>query len=500
MLAAIAGTAASRGAGPSLPQAPPARFAPRLAVDFGAVLADGTPVGDLQPGEIEIRLNGHARKVLGLRRVITVPASAGAPGPGAGPGQLPAPYATNEGVPIGRSFVILVDELSFVAGRESLLRNSVEGLLRHLTPADRTLVLALPYGGVKAPFTADRERIRQAMASLIGQGERGETGSGMAERTRTFLETLQAFLQGQAGRRTPLTVILFTAGLAAPRRDAPMALPPGRGELLVDHFKWIGEAAGAARANFYVLAARRYQSGRRWLEGDDCRQGLPRVRQPARGHRAPGRRHQGAPGCRSTRRAPTPLARVALESSAYYVADLEPETPRGPRPEPADGRARDPPRRHGARKAPDHISLMPARRSASRPARGRPPGRRCPDRGAPARGGLRRAREPGPPSRGRARGACRLRPAPGLRRRCPRRAQRPGCRPLDGLRRGPAAAARRDGCAARHLPAPRRRDRHAGRAGAVDQVVELRLASVGPLSLGSLMLGVSRPEGVVAAA
>ena len=32
-----------------------------------------------------------------------------------------------------------------------------------------------------------------------------------------------------------------------------MAMAPGRGELLVDHFKWIGEAAGAARANFYVF-------------------------------------------------------------------------------------------------------------------------------------------------------------------------------------------------------------------------------------------------------
>ena len=36
-----------------------------------------------------------------------------------------------------------------------------------------------------------------------------------------------------------------------------------------------------------------------------------------------------------------------------------------------------------------------------------------------------------------------------------------------------------------------------GRPGAVDQIVELRLVPVGPLSLGSVMLGVSRPEGVV---
>src|SRR5258705_357977 len=50
--------------------------------------------------------------------------------------------------------------------------------------------------------------------------------------------------------RRPL--ILFPAGLAAPRRDAPMGLQPGMCELLVDVFRHVATAASAARANVYV--------------------------------------------------------------------------------------------------------------------------------------------------------------------------------------------------------------------------------------------------------
>ena len=48
---------------------------------------------------------------------------------------------------------------------------------------------------------------------------------------------------------------------------------------------------------------------------------------------------------------------------------------------------------------------------------------------------------------------------------------------------------------ARDLPAARRGHRRRGRTGAAEDDVEAGLTSVGPLSLGSLMLGVSRGEG-----
>ena len=218
-----------------------------LLVDFLALQEGDMPAADLQASEVEVRLNRKVRKVRSVRKVAIAPAAPGATS------KAPPPYGTNVGMATGRNFVMVVDQESFLGGREQPLRNAVEGLLTEMTPLDRAMVVALPYGGVRVPFTADKAPIRMAMDGLSGQGSRGESGSELACRTRRFLETLYGFLQGQTGRSTPLTVVLFTAGLAAPRRDAPMTRGLGMCEVLIDHFKLITVAAGAARANFYMM-------------------------------------------------------------------------------------------------------------------------------------------------------------------------------------------------------------------------------------------------------
>jgi len=291
-----------------------------LPVDFVAVQADGTPVSDLQLSEVEVRLNGRVRKVLSIRRVSAPPAAA-APGATA---RVPPPFGTNVGADVGRSFALVVDQESFIGGREQPLRNAVEGLMAELTPADRTMVLALPYGGVRVPFTANQASVRMAMGGLSGQASRDETGSDLACRTRRFLETLAGFLDGQAGRTTPLTVVLFTAGLAAPRRDAPMTRGPGKCEVLVSHFQHITTAAGAARANFYVISPADIGMGRTdWRESiggidnlgsDNPMEGIEHLAGSAGALRLP----LDATGTGS-------LLRVAKETSAYYSAEIESE-------------------------------------------------------------------------------------------------------------------------------------------------------------------------------
>lgn len=300
-----AGLATERRAGPT--------------VDFMAVQADGTPVVDLHPSEVEIRINDRIRIVRLLRRVVTAPAPIA---PGVAVHVLPA-YGTNDDVAAGRSFVLVVDQESFTAGREPLLRNAVEGLLTALTPADRTMVVALPFGGVQAPFTSDQASIRVATARVSGQGSRSETGSDFACRTRRFLESLDGFLQGYAGRSSPLTVLLFTDGLAGPRRDAPMALAPGMCELLVDQFHRITVTASAARANFYVMHPadigmnattwRESIGGTGYLGSDNPLEGIEHLAGATGAARLP----LDASGTGS-------LLRVARESSTYHVAELEP--------------------------------------------------------------------------------------------------------------------------------------------------------------------------------
>ncbi len=293
---------------------------PGLVVDFTVVQEDGTLAAGLQASEVEVRLDGRLRTIRAIHHVATAPAPAAA----SGAPRVPPPYGTNQDVEAGRSFVLLLDEESLVAGRESQLRGAVDGLLAEFGPADRAMVLALPYGGVRQPFTSDRTRIGLAVAGVAGQGTRGESGSDMACRTRRFLESLQGFLTGQAGRQTPLTVVLFTAGLAAPRRDAPMAMAPGMCELTVNHFQLISAAAGAARSNFYLLQPsdigfnaggwRESIAGSDFLGSDNPLEGIEHLA----GTTGAVRLALDATGTGS-------LLRVARESSAYFVAELEPE-------------------------------------------------------------------------------------------------------------------------------------------------------------------------------
>ena len=288
-------------------------------VDFAAIHADGTPALDLQASEIEIRVGDRTRVVRSLRRVTTAPESGT---PGAAP-SVPPPYGTNDNVAVGRRFVLVIDQESFEGGRELLFRNAVEGLLGQFAPGDRAMVAALPFGGVRVPFTSDKIAIRQALTRVAGQRARTETGSALACRTRRFLESLEGFLREQGTRESPLTLVLFTAGLAAPRRDAPAGLSPGMCELQVDQFRRITAAAGAARSNVYLASPadvglgvspqRASPGGTGDIGSDNPLEGIEHLAGATGGTRLA----LDATGTAS-------LLRVARESSAYYVAELEP--------------------------------------------------------------------------------------------------------------------------------------------------------------------------------
>jgi hypothetical protein len=187
------------------------------------------------------------------------------------------------------------------------------------------MVAALPFGGVRLPFTADKIAIRQALSRVAGQRARTETGSALACRTRRFLESLEGFLREQGTRESPLTLVLFTAGLAAPRRDAPAGLVPGMCELPVDQFRHVTTAAGSARANVYIASPadvglgvspqRATAGGIGDIGSDNPLEGIEHLA----GATGATRLALDAAGTAS-------LLRVARESSSYYVAELEPLT------------------------------------------------------------------------------------------------------------------------------------------------------------------------------
>src|SRR5688572_14880779 len=319
LLAVLCGTA---GTTAQTPQAPGARErTPGPLVDFTVVSATGIPVTDLAASEVEIRVEGRRRGVRQLRVISAAPAAKravdGAP-------LLAPPYATNGASNTGRSFLIVVDAESFIAGREQPLRNAVDGLLDHLIRTDRVMLVQVPYGGARLPMTTDHTRLRRAVAGISGQRPRDETGSAMSCRTRLVLDAIRDVLEPFRGTPDPLAVVLFTAGLAAPRRDAPMARGPGMCELQAMDFQRVTASAGAARANFYLVHPDDLSgSVGRSVEGI-AGTGFSGSDNPLEGieHLA---------GVTAAQRLPlvaagnTALDRVAREAAAYYVAELEPE-------------------------------------------------------------------------------------------------------------------------------------------------------------------------------
>ena len=219
-----------------------------LHVDFAVVSADGTPVADLKAEEVTLRVGGRVRPVLSLQMIEAAASS------DAGPIEaLPAPFGSNTSTESGRAFALVVADDSFRPGRETPLREAVDLFLRRLGPSDRVSLVTMPYGGIKVPFTTDHAKLRTEFAKIVGRAPAEQTGSNLACETRRTLESLTGYFDLLGVRREPATVLFITAGLAAPRRDAPMSMAPGMCELTRELFELVGVAAGAARAQFYLI-------------------------------------------------------------------------------------------------------------------------------------------------------------------------------------------------------------------------------------------------------
>jgi VWFA-related protein len=218
-----------------------------VAVDFLALSPDGAPVRDLKPEEVTLRVDGRTRLLRSLQWIQV-----------AGPSLhtadwIPPPFGSNTAADAGRGIIMVLDDESLTTGKEAPLRSAVKRFLSALTPRDRVALVTMPYGGVRVDFTNEHDKVSQVLATIAGQASRGETGSDAACRTRRTLESLVGLLEGLGHPEGPTTVMFFTTGLSGPRRDAPVTLAPGRCELTVELFQQVGFAAIGARAQFYVI-------------------------------------------------------------------------------------------------------------------------------------------------------------------------------------------------------------------------------------------------------
>jgi VWFA-related protein len=315
---ALAGLAAALGAA-VVDARQPAGAAPTATVEFFVAAADGSPIADLRADEIAVRVDGRARTVRSLRWIGT---STGAGAPVFNPA-LPAPFGTNVIDDEGRSIVVVLDEHSFRPGREGPIRDAFGRYLVELAPRDRVAVVTVPYGGLKADFTTDRDAVTAAIARAAGTLPPSQSGSEFACNTRRTLDAMVGLLDSLGGGRGPTTVLFVSSGLAPPRRDAPMTLAPGACELTIEDFERVGTAATTARAHFYLLqpeedaslnAIRGVEITDGFSGSDNPRAGLEHLGGVTGGVRLP----------LLTAR-DTNLLRIARETSGHYLLEFTPE-------------------------------------------------------------------------------------------------------------------------------------------------------------------------------
>lgn len=310
--------------------------APPLTIDFLALGKDGAPVRDLKPEDVSIKIDGKARTIKSFT-LVTVPdsgtsgaaADAGANGPAGD--ALPAPYGTNvtSGAGGGRSFVLLVEDETLRPGNETAMRDAVGRFLAALSPQDRVMVVTAPHGGIRADFTTDKQKVRDAMNGITGQAAQSENADDATCRSRSTLNAVTGTLEGVANLGQ-VTVVVFSSSLMGARQSTT---PTSRGrtsssgganacELLPDEFQAAGAAAAAAHATVYIVEHDMAVNGATPTGNSSTTRGLD----------SPSAGLENLAGVTGGRVFPlasagdTALVQVATETSAYYVATVSSES------------------------------------------------------------------------------------------------------------------------------------------------------------------------------
>jgi len=277
-----------------------------VSVSFLTVGRDGRPVLDLKPEEVQLRVDGRQRTIKSLDRVDAAGGAAGDAAKPSGP-PLPAPFGTNAGAPGsvgGRTTFLVVNDISFRPGNDRLMKQSIEAFLDGLPPTDRVALVTAPLASVRTDPTTPAE-VKQALGKVAAVAAQNPTGDEAACRTRETLDALRALLSSLAGAGTSPTVIFFSTGLSATTRTTGQ-LGTSACDLSTDAFQNVGAAAAAARAHVYVVQADLTVSQR-----SDGLENLAGV--------------TGAQVLVLAAAGENALNRIALETSASYVAAFDPE-------------------------------------------------------------------------------------------------------------------------------------------------------------------------------
>lgn len=288
-----------------------------VVVDFEALQKDGTPVIDLKPEQITLKIDGKTREIRSLEVVKlenSITADPNAPVP------PPAPYGTNvlEHSRASRAVIVVIEDETLLPGKEAAMRQALAQLVARLGPQDRISLVTVPHGGMKVDFTTDHAKFLSELAKVGGLASLAGADSDPYCRTRNTLQAVTGLLDDLAvGAAGPTTVVFFTNSLMG-ATSAPQLIQGGRAgqanpsigtcQLQILTFQQLGDAAAAARANFYLVQPDDTGSTSQTREGIENVAGVT-----------------GGKRLSVDMASELALSRLSTESSAYYLATFAPE-------------------------------------------------------------------------------------------------------------------------------------------------------------------------------
>jgi VWFA-related protein len=274
---------------------PPPRFSATVevtAIDATVVDDRGRPMQGLKPEDFTVKIDGSVRRVVGAEWVALTtdakPASV----------VVPDGYTSNENATGGRLIVIAVDQPNIRFGANQAIGRAAAAFIDRLAPSDRVAVTGFGFGAPVTPFTADRERVKSALAHMSGQkqarqsdthgislgeaqaiqhGDRNTLSAvqdrecnpanfqrfnqGAVELCRAEVETEATQLAQEATRGQDATLVGLRALLTGLKSvDAPKTLILITEGFVLDDVNYIadvGSLAAAARTSLYGLKLER---------------------------------------------------------------------------------------------------------------------------------------------------------------------------------------------------------------------------------------------------
>ena len=294
-------------------QAPGTPSSTLVTVDFRVVTRDGTPIRDLRPEEVTLKVGRRPREIVAMQ-LVQVRASAETRATSS-ISAATAPFVTNAAATAGgRDVVIVIDDEGIQASRAKRVADLLTSLLDGFSPVDRIGWMVPGNARARVQLTTRHDVVREAIASLTGRALSTETEMETICRTRRNLDALLSVFQNVVPS-IPSVVVFVSNGFSPPTVVETVARrgegPAGPCEIMPRDVDDLTSAAAASRAHVFGIEVI-----------DDTVSGAARS-----GDLSGGFEHvaglSGNPVIRLTGNELPAVQRIATETSAYYVAAFQ---------------------------------------------------------------------------------------------------------------------------------------------------------------------------------